>query len=60
VVLLLSVIFSIFEWLKNTCIFHLLCIRFDITTENERNKLKYVNTFVPTLCRVSCDLEIPL
>jgi len=38
----------------------LRCIPFDITTQNELNKLKCVNTFVPTSCRVSCDLEIPL
>lgn len=38
----------------------LRCIPFDITTQNELNKLKCVNTFVPTSCRVSCDLEVPL
>jgi len=73
-VLLLSIIFSILDWLKSTCIFHLICsmyykyasewfvglvlrcIPFDITTQNELNKLKCVNTFVPTKCRISCYL----
>jgi hypothetical protein len=72
VVLLLSIIFSIWDWLKGPCMFHLICsmyykhdseefmgfvfrnVHFDVITQNEL-KLKCINTFVLTPCRVACD-----